>query len=295
MALNLPKIVTAIIFFFVSILIINTASTVYATEAHIVISEVEIGKANAPTDEFIELYNPTTQDANISGWHLARKTATGTESDLVSTISGTIKAHGYFLFTPQTGYTGSASADQTYDSEKNSISNDNTILLFGSDGATIIDKVGFGKAIDSETEPETNPAPDTSRERKANTTSSPTTMASGGSDELKGNGEDTDNNANDFILRNTPQPQNSLSTNEPLSIQTPTDTPIITLTDTPTPSSMIPTISITPTLSLAPSPTAFQFPQIPKFQTVCKTTIIPFHIGNMKFHIPTISCTLIKL
>jgi hypothetical protein len=33
----------------------------------------------------------------------------------------------------------------------------------------------------------------------------------GGADEFNGNGYDTDNNANDFILRDTPQPQNSSS------------------------------------------------------------------------------------
>ncbi|MGC8928828.1 MAG: lamin tail domain-containing protein, partial [Myxococcota bacterium] len=52
-------------------------------------------------------------------------------------------------------------------------------------------------------------------ERKARNTSIAATMQSGGIDEFLGNGYDTDNNANDFIVRDTKEPQNSSSPPEP--------------------------------------------------------------------------------
>jgi hypothetical protein len=77
-------------------------------------------------------------------------------------------------------------------------------------------------------------------------------------DEFKGNGEDSDNNSNDFIVRATAQPQNSASSTEPASV-TPTPTSSITPTVTPL-STPTPTITITPTPTLTPTPTATPTP-----------------------------------
>ncbi len=97
----LPRVLISSFFLFITILLASTVPFARAATAdHIVISEVEVGKTGAPTDEFVELYNPTAGDINLNNWKLTRKTTGGTESDLVSTISGTIKSHGYFLFTP---------------------------------------------------------------------------------------------------------------------------------------------------------------------------------------------------
>lgn len=287
----LPKVLIIAFAVFFAFLLIAVTTKVNALDTHVEISEVMVGKSGASTDEFVEIYNPATEDVNLSNWKLARKTTSGTESDLVSTISGTIKSHSYFLFTPQTGYTGSASADQTY-TTNNSITNDNTILLYGNDGATVIDKVGFGEALDNETEAETNPSSGTSRERKANSLSTPATMAIGGLDEFMGNGQDTDNNANDFIARSIPQPQNSQSPTEPIPTITPTEEPSITPTTT---ISLTPTPTAIATPTLTVSPTSFPILQFPKFKTVCKTHIISLHTAFLHFHIPVTTCTLIKL
>ena len=40
------------------------------TALHVVISEIQIGKTSAPTDEFVELYNPTNVYINLQGWTL---------------------------------------------------------------------------------------------------------------------------------------------------------------------------------------------------------------------------------
>lgn len=266
--------ISSFFLFFIILFLVSTTIAQAATATHVVISEVEVGKTGAATDEFVELYNPTASDINLANWKLTRKTTAGAESDLISTVSGTIKSHGYFLFSPSSGYSGSASADQTYLESDNSITDNNTVLIYSNGGSTLVDKIGFGTASDSETTTETNPSSGTSRERRANSTATSATMAIGGTDEFNGNGEDTDNNANDFVLRNIPQPQNSSSTLEPVPTQTPTDTttatptlsetpttsttPTSTVTTTPTPTSSIsptdtPSITATPTETLTPT------------------------------------------
>ncbi len=244
---HLSRVIVFLFFLLLGILfVVNAPDVKAATASHVVISEVQIAKSSAPTDEFVELYNPTENDISLANWKLTRKTQGGAESDIVATVAGTIKAHGYFLFAHATGYTGSASADQTY---TNSITPNNTVLLYAGDGTTLVDKVGFGSAVDFDSTSETSPDENTSRERIAKNGSTPTSMAIGGLDEFLGNGEDTDNNAADFVLRSFPQPQNSNSPVEPaLSTPTVTDTPTETPTETATP-------TVTPTQTETPTPT----------------------------------------
>ena len=83
----------------VGLAILGTGRVVFALPInHIVISEIQIGGATA-TDEFVELYNPTTSPINISGWRLLRNTMTGGTTDNLVTSFGsfTIQPGGYFL------------------------------------------------------------------------------------------------------------------------------------------------------------------------------------------------------
>lgn len=146
----------------------------------------------------MELYNPNSTDVNLQTWKLTRKASTGTESNLVASLSGTIKAHGFFLITPQTGYLGLTPPDRTFSVAGSPIVSDNTILLYGPSGTTLIDKVGWGSAVDREGTAAANPLVGEGLERKANSSSTIDSMANG-DDKLLGNGEDTDNNTNDFI------------------------------------------------------------------------------------------------
>src|SRR5690606_29455717 len=101
------------------------------------------------------------------------------------------------------------------------------------DEDVLIDKLGLGTADDAETSTVDNPATDGSVERKATATSTAESMSVGGADEEGGNGEDTNNNLNDFIIRETSDPQNTIMTETPVD---PTSTPTPTATPTPTPS-----------------------------------------------------------
>ena len=169
---NLPRILTATFLLFLTLLfIVATPISQAATASHIVISEVQVSGVNAD-DEFVELYNPTDSDIVMSAWRLTAKSNTGvTESTLVSSLSGTIKSHGYLLVTPQTGYFGLATADKLYSVSVSHINSNNTVGLYSDAGITVVDKVGYGSAVDHEGTAATKPIFVEGLERKETSTS----------------------------------------------------------------------------------------------------------------------------
>ena len=207
------------------------------------ISELMIA-GETTTDEVVEVYNPTDVDIAITGWALIKKTATGTPSDLVNEFADlTIPSHKYLLVAhPDYDSTDEVvvmaidgvTADVYYSTSASLAINNTVLLVDGS--AQVIDKVGLGTAIDVETAAIANPGTSASVERKANSGSTEETMIPGGADELAGNSWDTNNNSSDFVVRDSPQPQNLTSPAEPVGvIPTPTETPSPTPTEEPTP------------------------------------------------------------
>lgn len=266
---KLPKLIISIGLFLLTAYLLTTQLTkVSKADAadHVVISEVQLsGGTGLSTKEFVELYNPTENPIDLQNWKLTKKNTAGDiETDLAATLSGIIPAHGFFLI-GSTDYNSDAvvAADSTYPTDTASLTDNNTILIYNA-SAVVVDKLGLGTATDSETAPETNPSAGSSRERKALADSTPTTMNTGGKDEFLGNGEDTGNNAEDFVSRSVPQPQNTVSGPEPAlvtSTPTPTEspTPTATATESPTPTptqSPTPTPTATATPTESPSPTA---------------------------------------
>jgi len=166
-----------------TILVLIFPKLTSATTDHIVISEIQTYGQSAG-DEFIRLSNPTGAAIDISGWKLTKKTGSGAESNLVAKFAdGTIIApQSFFLITPQSGYLGTESANATYSGASFSIANNNTIILKNSDGI-VIDKVGFGAAVDFEGAAAKNPENGKSIKRNNNI--------------------DTDNNKNDFAATAT--------------------------------------------------------------------------------------------
>ncbi len=66
---------------------------VFAASANVVINEVAwMGSSDSSADEWIELYNPTSQAVDLSNWKIVDD---GANDYLIS--SGTIPAYGYFL------------------------------------------------------------------------------------------------------------------------------------------------------------------------------------------------------
>ncbi|WP_070844569.1 ExeM/NucH family extracellular endonuclease [Corynebacterium sp. HMSC034A01] len=173
--------------------------------SNVVINEAYGGGGNsgaAYTHDFVELYNPTDKDIDITGWTLDQQSAKGGSGAIVS-LKGVIPAGGYFLIQGNPGDTGAGESLPTPDQEAG--------FNFGAKGAIAVladangevDRVGWGSA----TKPEGTAVSGT---------------ANGTSVQRKTVGVDTDNNANDFTV-DAPTPQNSGNAGETPVDPTPED------------------------------------------------------------------------
>lgn len=187
----------------------------------ILISEFRFRGSAGASDEFIELYNPTTHAIDISGYKIFRSTNAGSKFLQATINSGvTLQPGCHYLITNSTAYDDGVAADQSYST---GIADDGGIavtLFSGTDSIGILDQVGLSAG--SAYKEGTNLASlgstniDHSYERKP-----------GGA---SGNGTDTNNNSADFFLNTAgSNPQNSSSgcldsTSADLSI-TKTDSP----------------------------------------------------------------------
>ena len=190
------------------------------TANHLVISEILIDgvyESDASTnDEFVEIYNPTDVPVDVSNWTIDYRSATSTTFTLKYTFTaGTIiQAHKYFLF----GGGGVVNRDNGVVSATLGLGNSGGGVFLRNSSGTTIDLIGWGSAIAANYEGSviSVAAQGVSLERKANISSTSATMGIGGADEFEGNGYDSDINANDFVQRTIPQPQNSSSPAEPV-------------------------------------------------------------------------------
>lgn len=179
--------------------------SIHATiSSHVVISEVYGGGGNAGalyTHDFIELYNPTDADVDISGWklkyHSSSTTAINDNNVFVIPDGAFIKAKSYYLTQHSRG-TGGTEALPTPDAIG--------ALTMGAGGCAValftkdneqVDLAGFNaKLFEGATAPATSNT--TSGQRKDND----------GSSTGSTNGWDTDNNLSDFYIGAT-TPRNS--------------------------------------------------------------------------------------
>jgi|GEM_PF-1626653 len=223
---------------------------------HLVISEIQVA-GTTTTDDFIEIYNPTDTEVSLDGYRLVKRTSTGSSNDSIEAFDSdqTIAAHGFYLWCNS----GLAETETCDASSSAIVSNNNSVALInGAINDPVLDAVTFGTPDNplgegaSLTAPEAN----ASVERKAQSTSTAESMGPSGTDELLGNGEDTQDNASDFVTRTASQPQNKASAIEtlptPTPEPTPTQTPEPTPTATPEPS---PSEEPTPTPTATPEPT----------------------------------------
>src|SRR3989344_8053500 len=283
------KTVTLSFIFF--ILFFSVPGLIFSATDHIVISEIQI-EGDTSSDEFVELYNPTVNAVDMTGWRLTRKTAGGSQSNLVASLSGVINPLTYFLIA-HPDYDGSVQEDLLYSATSSGIASNNTVLLYSDAGVTVVDKVGMGTASDFESSAAAVPTDNGSIRRISN--------------------EDTNNNLNDFELLDVSDPQNSQSfptaspTEEPTETPTPTATPTAEPSDTPTPTptaeptespspSPTPTVepTATPTSTPVPSPTPVTI-TLAKFKLssgniTCQIEYLRIKFGFMTFNFPRVNC-----
>lgn len=160
---------------------------------HIVISEIQTASASDASQEFVELYNPTNTSISLNTWTMECASSAGTTWTKKATLNGTIPAYGFYLIATA----GYAAGDSIMTSGL--ASSAGHVRIKNSNGV-VIDLVGWGTAAFSEG-------------------SAVAAAAAGGSIEripgrlnlLAGNGEDSDNNATDFVLREVAEPQRTSS------------------------------------------------------------------------------------
>ncbi|HKJ81614.1 MAG TPA: phospholipase D-like domain-containing protein [Ignavibacteriaceae bacterium] len=223
MKLNNKILINDFTLFFTLLFLVSCLSfsenTFALTADHLVISEILIDgvyeSSASNNDEFVEIYNPTSNPVDVSNWTIDYRSASSTTFNNKYTFpAGTIiQSHKFYLF----GGGGVSNRDNSAQSVLLGLGNTGGGVFLRNSTGTTIDLIGWGTAIAGNYEGTvaTKPAQGVSLERKANSSSTSTTMGIGGSDELEGNGYDTDDNANDFVQRTTPQPQNSSSPAEP--------------------------------------------------------------------------------
>lgn len=287
-----------LLFFTIAVIFVTTSlslsifhvTKVLSASPHVVISEIQVRGSGGANDEFVELYNPTTDAVDLTGWRLSRRAASASASltTLVSSTSGSIQPHGFFLLA-NPSYSGSVAADRFYTATTSGIGTNNTVILFSDAGHSIVDKVAMGTAQDAEGTATVVPGTGQSIERKAFSTSTPTSMSPGGADEFAGNGFDSDDNSQDFILRSIPNPQNSTSAIEPSPTPTPTVTPTATPSPTP-PLTPTPTITPAPTEQPVPTPIIREF-HFPGITITCTWSFVPLKAGPFSFFIPSPQCS----
>jgi uncharacterized repeat protein (TIGR01451 family) len=167
----------------------------------LLISEFRTRGPAGASDEFVEIYNPTTSTLVIGGLKIRASNNAATISDRVTITAGTTLGPGcHYLIanSSASGYSGATPANQTYTT---GITDDGGIAITRNNGTTIIDQVGMssGSAYkEGTTLTALSSNVDQSYERKP-----------GGS---FGNGTDTNNNSADFSLNaSSSNPQNSSS------------------------------------------------------------------------------------
>jgi hypothetical protein len=167
---------------------------------HLVINEIHIDGvvgAGGAEDDWVEIYNPTQLDVDLTGWSLQKHSKLASSTITKIALSGTIKAGGYYLAVRNTA-TSSLLALADLTSSGVALSGDNTVYLVNDNikienknDENIVDFAGFGLAeVFEGSAAAPNPAEAKSIVR--------TPL-----------GHDTDDNFADFVQCDSPTPQNT--------------------------------------------------------------------------------------
>jgi hypothetical protein len=239
---------------------------------NVVISEFRTRgpSANNASDEFIELFNPTSSSIAIGNWQVWGSNSSGGINLRATIPAGVTLDAGQHYLIANNGYSGSVTPNLTYSL---GISDSGGIALIREDGTTIIDQVGMNADsayLEGSILAELNTQADRSYERKP-----------GGA---AGSCYDSNNNLDDFTERSPGDPQNISSpstlcdppTETPTFTSTITPTETATQTDTPTPTGS-PTDTATPTPTGSPTATATSTP------TPSRTAGPPAHLVISEF------------
>ncbi len=170
--------------------------------SYVVISEVYGGGGNSGAtykNDFIELYNPTNIDIDLTGFRVEYAAAGATSTfNQYTELSGLLKANGYFLIQQAQGSGGSIDLPIADVVGNIPMGAANCKVKLVDNNKNIIDFVGVGSASEAEGKPTIAMSAIKSVQRKDND----------GSSIGETNGWDTNNNEADFYSKE-PTPRNS--------------------------------------------------------------------------------------
>ncbi|MDR4949954.1 Ig-like domain-containing protein [Neobacillus cucumis] len=184
---------------------------------HVVISQVFGGGGNsgAPYNkDFIELYNPTDQPVDLTGWSVQYASSTGSSWG-VTALNGTIQAQGYYLIAESGGANGGDIPAPEASGNSLMAAGSGKVALFNNTKAATtsvpsgaIDFVGYGTSANAfeGSKPTNTLTNTTSAQRRPYANVDP---APG-----KGNAWDSNDNLSDFYVGAVAAPRNTASPTE---------------------------------------------------------------------------------
>ena len=180
----------------------------------IVISEVAPAGPSGASDEFVEIYNASDSPVPIAGLVLEYRSAMGASWSTRATVPPgvTLPARSYYLVA-STAYARSPTADLP-GAWTTGFAGDGGHVRIQRSGIEL-DRFGWGDATMAEGSPvvalSTSAMASGSYERKALESSTATTMQGSGAHSASGNGWDSNDNASDFVHRESAEPQSTVS------------------------------------------------------------------------------------
>lgn len=164
-----------------------------AQSSNVVFSELQTGGLAPGTaaQEFIEIYNNSALEVNITGWKIVYSTSTDGSPKDVANFTGVIKPNSYILLvSPTYPVPNGVVPDFAFEYTSGLASTGGHLKLLDS-STTVIDKLGWGTASQPETTATSAPVGGSSLNRKNDQNAL----------------IDTDNNAQDFLVSTTVSPQ----------------------------------------------------------------------------------------
>jgi hypothetical protein len=162
-----------------------------APPALVRLNEFSTGTEGALADEFVELVNTGSEPADLSGYRLVYRSATGTSDVSLGTLpDATTLAAGAFLLFGGSGYAGAHAPDRTF---ATSLASAGGGLGVRDASGTLVDSVAWGTATNAFVEATVASAP-------------PVAPAPGQSAGRHPDGHDTNDNSVDFTIMQVPTP-----------------------------------------------------------------------------------------
>lgn len=134
-----------LILIFAFVLFLNFPQSIFAS---VVINEVQIGSEESVNDEFIELYNTTNNEIDLTGWSIYKKTSGGNESSFVSKSrfeNIKIPSSGTLFLAREGQYLGTKTVDVFWPSSYSLASNNSLALYKDFENKIIEDQVSWGE------------------------------------------------------------------------------------------------------------------------------------------------------